>query len=470
MKIKQFLRNSFYTISSNLLSLIISVIVTLIVPKVVGVYQYGYWQLYVFFTAYVGVFPLGWIDGIYLRYGGERYENLNKVMMHSQFFVYCFSQIIIAFTIIMVSGFLNLGADKAIVIKLCAVCLIFYNIRAFILILLQATNRISKYSTVTIEDRLIYVLLLVCLLLLGFRSFVILVIADLIAKFITTLHAIYICKDITLVNNSRFTFSLAETRESIRVGIKLLVANFAGLLIIGVIRYAIQKYWNVVTFGKISLTLSISSLVVTFVSAISLVLFPALRRIDKSNLNRIYSLFRDAIILVLGASLFVYFPLKWLLPIWLPQYQSGLIFMAVLFPVCFFEGKFELLTNTFMKTLRMEKTLLNINLGTLLLSVVFAFANAMTIHNLNIMVFTIVIVLGFRSTLGEYILSKELQVQFKSDAVLELFIAVGFIIAAWFFSVLVSFLMFICIFLVAVLVKRKSVIVFLVKSKEIIGG
>ena len=46
--------------------------------KLIGVEKYGYWQLYLFYTSYVGFFQLGWNDGIYLRYGGEDYNNLDK--------------------------------------------------------------------------------------------------------------------------------------------------------------------------------------------------------------------------------------------------------------------------------------------------------------------------------------------------------------------------------------------------------
>lgn len=75
---KKLLLNSSYAITSNLLSLLVSTLVILILPKLIGVEEYGYWQLYLFYTSYVGFAHLGWIDGIYLKYGGEEYERLDK--------------------------------------------------------------------------------------------------------------------------------------------------------------------------------------------------------------------------------------------------------------------------------------------------------------------------------------------------------------------------------------------------------
>ena len=72
----EFIKNMSYSISSNLVSLIISTIVILIIPKIIGVEEYGYWQLYLFYTSYIGFLHFGWNDGIYLRYGGKEYKKL----------------------------------------------------------------------------------------------------------------------------------------------------------------------------------------------------------------------------------------------------------------------------------------------------------------------------------------------------------------------------------------------------------
>ena len=83
MRIKQLLKDFGFVISSNLLTLAISTIVILIVPKVIGVKEYGYWQLFMFYSSYLGVLHIGWLDGIYLRYGGEQYAHLNKALFKS---------------------------------------------------------------------------------------------------------------------------------------------------------------------------------------------------------------------------------------------------------------------------------------------------------------------------------------------------------------------------------------------------
>ena len=85
-KLVSFIQNMSYTLVSNVISLIISIITILIVPRYVGVETYGYYQLYIFYINYVGVSFIGWCDGIYLREGGKQYDELDKPVYSSQFF------------------------------------------------------------------------------------------------------------------------------------------------------------------------------------------------------------------------------------------------------------------------------------------------------------------------------------------------------------------------------------------------
>jgi hypothetical protein len=70
-------------------------LVILIVPKLIGIQEYGYWQLYLFYSFYVGFLHFGWNDGIYLRYGGKEYLELDKKLFFSQFWMQALFQSII---------------------------------------------------------------------------------------------------------------------------------------------------------------------------------------------------------------------------------------------------------------------------------------------------------------------------------------------------------------------------------------
>ena len=54
--------------------MLVSAILTVFVPKLLRITDYGFWQLFMFYQGYIGVFHLGWNDGIYLQIGGKKYE------------------------------------------------------------------------------------------------------------------------------------------------------------------------------------------------------------------------------------------------------------------------------------------------------------------------------------------------------------------------------------------------------------
>ncbi|MGV2948084.1 hypothetical protein, partial [Acinetobacter sp. AGC35] len=131
-----------------------------------------------------------------------------------------FFQIILAIIIILTASFYLSDANKLFIFQMIAICLLTVNLRYMLLYILQGTNRIKEYAQITMVDRLLYCGLIIVLLLAGVRDYRILIVADLIGKFISLLFAMYSCKDIVFQRVSTFYFSLRETIENINVGIK----------------------------------------------------------------------------------------------------------------------------------------------------------------------------------------------------------------------------------------------------------
>lgn len=430
MNVASLLRNFSYVIGSNFISLAISTLAVLIVPKFLGVESYGYWQLYIFYTTYVGVLHFGWLDGIYLRYGGKKYGDLNKGLFYSQFTEFLLFQLIIAFGII-IYGLQVDNSKRSFIIIMTALAMLLVNLGQFCLNILQDTNRIRDYSFTTILGRIIYFVIILLLIFGKIDDFKLFIIADLIGRFIAMIYGFYLCKSIIFNKISKFTWTFKETYKNLSVGVKLVIANTANILIVGIVRYGIQHYWGVSTFGKISLTLNISNLLMTFVSAISLVLYPALRRLDKSKIKSVYIGLRQTLVILLLIGLLSYYPVSYFLDMWLPKYADSLKYMALLFPMCVYSGKFQLLISTFMKTLRYERDLLMVNVISVFFSVIITAVNIFFIKNLTLTMISIVIVLWIQSSLGEYVLGKKMNLKLLSKVWGETVVVATFIFLNW---------------------------------------
>ena len=452
-----FIKNFSYTLSSNLISLIISSVLILIVPKLIGVEDYGYWQLYLFYSSYVGFLHFGWNDGIYLRYGGKEYKELNKDLFFSQFWMLFIFQMIIGAIIIGVSTFFSSDSNRLFIFNITAVCMLIVNLRLMLLFILEGTNRIKEYAKITLMERVIYCCLILFFLLIGIREFKILIYADIIGKFITLLYAAYCCREIVFNKVSSFYFNVKETVKNVSVGIKLMFANIASMFIIGVVRFGIERTWDVATFGKVSLVMSVSSLMMVFINAVGIIMFPVLRRTSEDKLPTLYATMKTFLMVPLLAVLIVFYPLAIILPAWLPQYKEGLMYMALLFPMCIYEGKMALLINTYLKTLRKEKMMLMINLASVVLSIILTILFTIVLKNLSLAIVSIVVLLAFRSALAEVYLSKLLNVSVFKDIFLELAMTLIFILAGWFVTSWIGVAIYLAAYGLYLFIQRRDI-------------
>lgn len=367
-----------------------------------------------------------------------------------------FSQIVIA-VIISLFGFsiLNNG-DRLFILQMIAIDIVIVNARYTLLFILQMTNRIKDYSKVTILDRILYISLIAFLILVGVSNYRLLIIADLFGRIISLLYAMLLCKDIVFREIKDLTPTLDETRRNISAGINLLFSNTANMLITGIVRFGIERNWSVAVFGQVSLTLNVSNLFLKFINALSLVIYPVLRRISYDSLTKFYSIMRDVLMAIVVGMLIFYMPMKIILSQWLPQYAESLNYMALLFPIVIYESKMSLLINTYMKALRFEKVMLNINIITLILSGILTLISTVLMDNLDFAILSIVILMAFRGIVSEIFISKNLNINVIKDIFLELFMTIIFIYTAWLINSWITPFIYGAFYFVYLFIKRKD--------------
>ena len=432
VKITEKITNISVSIAANIFSMLFSVIMILVAPKIIGVEGYGSWQLYIFYITLGAWFQFGWVDGVFLRYAGILYDDINKNKISTQFWLLWLFEVIIASLIF--SALIYLWHDENKVYIAGAACLgnIILTPRALILYVLQITNRIKTYAVNTILEKIFFFIFLILFFFIYNKfNFVYIIISDLLAKALSLGCLMIICGDLVFAKLESIVSGIKEAYENISVGVKLMLANMASILILSIIRWGISEGWDLATFGKVSLTLSISNFFMVFISAVSVVLFPILKRTEEKNLSKIYAVLRECLAVASLGLLIVYYPLSSALAIWLPQYADRLFYMAVLFPICLFESRVSLLINTYLKTLRQERLMLIINSIAVVVSLVCTIITVYWLHNLNLAVLSIVLVFAFRCILAEYFLGRLLKLKLMRDVLLEIVMVVCFIGLNW---------------------------------------
>ena len=135
---------------------------------------------------------------------------------------------------------------------------------------------------------------------------------------------------------------------------------------------------------------------------------------------------------------------------WLPQYAESLRYMALLFPICVFESKNSMIVNTYLKALRKEKFLMRASWFAVGVSLACSAVFVYILHDLNLSIACIPVILGVRCYVGEAILAKELKVNIWKDVLVEIGLVIVFILVSWNVESIISTLVYLCCYLIYV--------------------
>jgi O-antigen/teichoic acid export membrane protein len=430
MNIHQGVKNISYSLGANSVSLGVSVLMVMFVPKLLPVEDYGKWQLFLFYFSYLGFLHFGWEDGIYLRYAGKEFSALNPQLFSGQFLGIIVLQLFLSGIACVFAREFIMDSIKQNVFIYAVSLAVFVNFNTGCNFIMQITNQIKEYAELVLSGQLVLLVLVFIFLIIGFSQFYYMYLAKLGSLVVVSILSLYLCRQLWTSHIGSIHSICHEAGLNLEVGIQLMFANIASMLIIGIVRYGISIGWDVATFGRVSLTLGISNFLMIFINSISVVFFPILKRMDQQRLPEMYVQIRLILACILFFMLIFYYPIKAILSWWLPKYADSLIYMAVLFPVCLFESKVSLLINTYLKSMRKEALMLKINLISVGVAVVITAITIEILHNLGIAVFSIVFLYAFRCEMAEWYMGRLLSIKLKKDIMIELAMVAVFIVSS----------------------------------------
>jgi len=427
-KIKNnFLHNLKLALTAQGISLLFSILMSLIVPKMLGVEQFSYWQLFIFYSNYVGFFHFGLSDGIYLRYGGTDIEDFSKPHIISQFRLMIVWQLLICLIMIPVLMCTVPNWERGFIWLINGIYLVVANATWYWGYVFQAANKTSVYSTSVILSKAIFIIFVLIMLLIKPNTFIPFILFYVFAQAIALVSVLIKAKDFLFVKQLSLTKTISEAIQNIRIGINLTISNVASNLILGVGRKMVDASAGINSFGMLSLSVSLTSFFLQFISQVSMVMFPALRQINEEKMRHLFLTLRKSVNYLMYLILLGYVPLKAILTLWLPQYKESLYYLMFLLPICVFDGKMQLIFNTYMKVLRKEKSLLLINLCSLILSLILCYIAAFKIKNIVAVAIAMTIAIFIRSWIANIYLSFILKLPYQFT----MFSEIGVIILFW---------------------------------------
>lgn len=339
---------------SNIIQIISGVLVGFLLPKMLSVTDYGYFKTFTLYATYVGLFHFGIADGIYLKYGGCSFDELDKTKFrfYSKFFA--FFEFFIALLIAAISIF-TLPSDLRFIFIFLAIFLFFNNITNYFQIISQITGKFNELSLRNIIQSFLTIAFIISLFLMAkFSSFI------LSYKIYTIIHVsitvflsiwyIFTYRKIVFGKSLSLKYGWKDILYFIKIGFPLLIANLASSLIMTLDRQFVNILFDTEVYAIYAFAYNMLNLVTTATSAISTVLYPYLKKESDDSLKENYSRLCSYILILVFFMIISYYPLCFIVDNFLPKYHDSLIIFRVIFPGLAISSVITIVMHNYYKT------------------------------------------------------------------------------------------------------------------------
>ena len=307
--------------SANFLSMLSSIIIGFVVPVVLSLDSYAYLKTYTFYLSYIGLLHFGFIDGMYIKYGGKEIENLNRGELKLEHKVFIIIQIIVTVFFI---GLAVINED--IILFLFALSIIPINTVAFYKLFYQSVGEFKKYANISYVYTLIY-LITNLLLTVVFRSkdYILYCMTSILANGVVFLYLEY--KFIREFKKIKLKYD-RNVWNNIKVGFFILLGNLSVVMFYAIDRWFIKLFYNLNDFAYYSFAISMLNIINLLVSAISVTFYNYLAKDENEEMIKKFKRY----FIILGTfSSFGYFVLAGIIGIILKKYIPALDIISVSF-------------------------------------------------------------------------------------------------------------------------------------------
>lgn len=318
MNLKENIIRVFFT---NFLAMISGIIIGFVIPAVLSVQSYSNLKTYIFYVSYIGILHFGFIDGMYIKYGGKSIDEINKGEFKLEHRIFIIMQLIATIIFIALAFIL-----KDFIVFLMAVSIIPINTFSFYQLFYQAVGEFKKYANVSYTYTIIYLGINI-LLALVFKSgnYILYCFAPIIADIVALVYLEI--NYFKLFHNVKTSYN-KNVWNNIRVGFFILLGNLSVTLFYGLDRWFIKIFYSTNDFAYYSFAISMLNLITTLFGAISITFYNYISKGEDE--KSIKKLKKYLIILGTFASL-GFFAFAGIIHIFLKKYLPALDIISISF-------------------------------------------------------------------------------------------------------------------------------------------
>jgi len=308
--------------SSNVINLMVGLITGFLVPAFLSIDQYAYLKTFTLYIGYVGILHFGFIDGLYIKYGGKTEQELDKnILKGEQLFLLYFQMIITAFFFLM-GVFL-----KDNILLAFSLAILPINMIMLFQFLFQALGQFGSYAKITlITPNLLLVMNLVIIYILKLDNYWPFVVGTILINYL-----VFFGLEISFLRKEKgykASFNPKTLKENFSIGIFIMIGNLSAILFYSIDRWFVKYLFSVKEFAFYSFAISMMTVINLLISSVTMTFYPYLIRNQEEGLHRKIKTY----FLILGTiASGGYFAFSFVVRFFLQKYIPSLDIIMILF-------------------------------------------------------------------------------------------------------------------------------------------
>lgn len=371
---KKMIKSIFQVGVGNIFILLAGLITGFVVPKVLGINDYGYYKIFTLYCSYVSILHFGFIDGIYLKYGNIGNNNLEKNKFQLITYFLFVLEILVSVIVGIISIFMLKDFYYKIIFVFVAMNICGINCTTYFQILSQITQNFKELTIRNIIKSILQILSI--MVLLGICkyysceiSFYVYIFVYTLISYILLLWYVITYKNIIKVFSLKVLYNnRKELFEYFKIGIPLTLSNMVTILLLSLDRQFVNYLFHTDEFAVYSFAYSLLTILTTIISAIAVVLYPYL----KTNPNDIdiYAYEKNSTMVIIIASAFslLYVPLSYFIYWFLPDYYMSIKILLIMIPTIIISSTISIVCHNYYKVFNRAKEYFHLSILALIIA------------------------------------------------------------------------------------------------------
>lgn len=313
-----------YVFIANFINLGFNLITNFVLPKELSVESYATIKTFQLYVSYAGLFHFGFVDGMYLKYGGKNIKELRREDLGTNLSTLRLFEIVVTIVCAIIAII-----SKQEVLVFFSLSILPLNLANYFKQLYQATGEFSLYGKIMNANTiLIFFANMIWIFLIKTDNALCFLLSNVAVYFIVWIVLELNCRKLIGSKNDGNTFSFDELIKNIKAGILLTVGNLSSVVLTSMDRWFVKALMTTLAFAQYSFAVSMENFMNVAVTPVTTTLYNYFcKATDEVKVRKA----RNYVMIFAALIVSCAFPARFILEVYLTKYIDSAKVMFLLF-------------------------------------------------------------------------------------------------------------------------------------------